>query len=228
MARIPSMILVQLLSCVALAFALDIIGKVSWTDICPNAASLGQAKVALDDGTFSSSVTHDGEFIIPDVPDGTYILSLISHDYFFNQLRLDVKNFTAEVRLYIPGTPLNPPSPVLLPYPIVLIPREKSVYFVPPETFNLFAMMSNPMMLLMVVGGGMMLVMPYLMNHLDSDAMEEFKEQGRIKGALHSGDSKTGLAPAIGTPDEHNSLVASSNKSGGGGSKPRTTRKARR
>ena len=78
-------------------------------------------------------------------------------------MRLDVKNFTAEVRLYVPGTPLNPPSPVILPYPIALIPREKSVYFVPPETFNLVAMMSNPMMLLMVVGGGMMLVMPYLM-----------------------------------------------------------------
>jgi len=184
----------------------------------------------LDDGTFSSSVTHDGEFIIPDVPDGTYILSLISHDYFFNQLRLDVNNFTAEVRLYISGTPLNPPSPVLLPYPIVLIPREKSVYFVPPETFNLVAMMSNPMMLLMVVGGGMMLLMPYLMSHLDPDAMEEFKEQhGRIKGALHSGDSKTGLAPVIATADEHNNPVTSSNKSGGGGGpKPRTNRKAKR
>jgi len=223
------MILVQLLSCVALAFALDITGKVSWTDICPNAASLGQAKVALDDGIFSSSVTHDGEFIIPDVPDGIYILSLISHDYFFNQLRLEVKNFTAEVRLYIPGTPLNPPSPVLLPYPIVLIPREKCVYFMPPETFNLVAMMSNPMMLLMVVGGGMMLVMPYLMNNLDSGAMEEFKEQGRIKGALHSGDSKTGLAPVIATADEHNIPVVSSNKSGGGsGPKPRTNKKTKR
>ena len=91
----------------------------------------------------------------PGVPDGTYILSLISHDYFFNQvsfylndrfsalayilfqLRLDVKNSTAEVRLYVPGTPLNPPSPVLLLYPIVLMPREKSVYFVPPETFKI-------------------------------------------------------------------------------------------
>ena len=117
----------------------------------------------------------------PGVPDGTYVLSLISHDYFFNQvsfylndrfsalayilfqLRLDVKNSTAEVRLYVPGTPLDPLSPVLLPYPIVLIPREKSVYFVPPEAFSLVAMMSNPMMLLMVFGGGMMLAMPYLM-----------------------------------------------------------------
>ena len=71
---------------VALAFALDITGKVSWTEICPSqflahklkiafpwflnfyyykgAASLGQAKVVLDDGAFSSSVTRDGEFIM--------------------------------------------------------------------------------------------------------------------------------------------------------------------
>lgn len=90
------------------------------------------------------------------------VLSLGLHRILF-QLRLDVKNSTTEVRLYIPGTSLNPPSPVLLPYPIVLMPREKSVYFVPPETFNLLAMMSNPMMLLMVVGGSMMLAMPYLM-----------------------------------------------------------------
>ena len=85
--------------------------------------------------------------------------------FLFLQLRLDVTNSTLEVlvRPYVPGTPLNPPSPVLLPYPVVLIPREKSVYFVPPETFNLVTMMSNPMMLLMVLGGGMMLAMPYLM-----------------------------------------------------------------
>ena len=68
---------------VALAFALDITGKVSWSDICPgqilpqklnspswidnhckDAASLGQAKVSLDDGVFSSGVTHDGRFIM--------------------------------------------------------------------------------------------------------------------------------------------------------------------
>jgi len=227
MARI--LILVQLLSCVALAFALDITGEVSWNDICPDAASLGQAKVSLDDGIFSSSVTHTGKFIIPDVPDGTYVLSLISHDYFFDQLRLDVKNSTSEVRPYVPGTPLNPPSSVLLPYPIVLIPREKSVYFVPPETFNLVTMMSNPMMLLMVLGGGMMLAMPYLMKNLDPNTLEELKEQqGRIKGALHTGDLKTGLSPGIATRDEHNSPVPSSNKSGGGSPKPRTTRKAKR
>jgi len=210
---------------------LEITGKVSWNDICPDAASLGQAKVSLDDGIFTSSVTYNGNFTIPDVADGTYILSLISHDYFFDQLRLDVTNSTLEVlvRPYITGTPLNPPSPVLLPYPVVLIPREKSVYFVPLETFNLVTMMSNPMMLLMVLGGGMMLAMPYLMKTLEPDAVEEqFKEQqGRIKGELHQ-ELKTGLTPVIATGDEHNNPVASSNKSGGGGPKSRTNRKAKR
>ena len=31
---------------------------------CKDATSLGQAKVSLDDGIFSSSVTHDGNFIM--------------------------------------------------------------------------------------------------------------------------------------------------------------------
>ena len=76
---------------------------------------------------------------------------------------LDAKNSTAEVRPYVAGTPLNPPSTVSLPYPTVLTPQEKYVYFVPPEAFNLMAMMSNPVMLLMVFGGGMMLAMLYVM-----------------------------------------------------------------
>ena len=82
----------------------------------------------------------------------------------------------------------------------------------PPEAFNLMAMMSNPMMLLMVFGGGMMLAMPYVMvsvmspfqyskrtqrksiqKNLDSDAMEELKDQpARVKGKSYNGDLKAG------------------------------------
>jgi len=68
-----------------------------------------------------------------------------------------------EIRPYIPGTPLNPPSSVLLGYPISLPVREKSDYFIPRESFNLVAMFQNPMMLLMVFGGGLVLAMPYIL-----------------------------------------------------------------
>lgn len=57
---------------------------------------------------------------------------------------------------------MEPPSSIFLPYPAVLTPRDRYVYFVPPESFNLAGMLSNPMMLLMVGGAGMMLAMPYL------------------------------------------------------------------
>ena len=118
----------------------------------------------------------------PDVPTGVYLLSVISPDYSFDQvgitnvyhvmcghhssqLRIDVLDSETkpEVRPYVAGTPLNPPSTILLSYPIKLVPRQKHVYFMPPESFNLMAMFSNPMMLIMVFGGIMVFAMPYIM-----------------------------------------------------------------
>jgi len=57
---------------------------------------------------------------------------------------------------------MNPPSIVLLPYPIFMSPKERFSYFVPPQNFDLGGMLGNPMMLLMIGGGAMMLAMPYL------------------------------------------------------------------
>jgi hypothetical protein len=87
------------------------------------------------------------------------------------KLRIDVHNTSdthpveAEVvvRPYMIGTPLNPAVPVQRPYPIVLLPRAKLVYFTPKESFNLITMFSNPMMLMLVVSVVLMLGMPYLM-----------------------------------------------------------------
>jgi len=164
--------------------------------------ALGQAKASLDEGVLQGSITSDGKFTIAGVPDGTYLLSVISHDYFFDQLRIDVTNASTtavEVRPYIAGTPMNPPSTVLLPYPILLSPKEKYSYFIPPESFNLAGMFSNPMMLLMVGGAGMMLAMPYLIKNLDPEALEEFKTQqakiGGLQSAIQSGDLRSGYAP---------------------------------
>lgn len=81
------------------------------------------------------------------------------------QLRVDVFETESlpEVRPYIPGTSLSPPSTVTLPYPILLTPRHKNDYFVERQSFNLMGMFQSPMMLMMLVMGGMMLAMPYIM-----------------------------------------------------------------
>ena len=119
----------------------------------------------------------------PDVNEGSYILSVLSHDFTFDsvrtkcscssntpdepipQLRVDVptKDAKPDIRPYVPGTPHNPPSSILLPYPITLAPRNKNVYFVERETFNVLGMLRNPMVLMMVGMGVLLLGMPYIM-----------------------------------------------------------------
>jgi len=212
MVQIPLLLLaLSCLSSSSYAFALT--GKIQWNDECPDIKALRPSKVVLDDGKMKGSILQDGSFAIPDVPVGTYVLSVVSPDYSFDQLRIDVVDPVSapEVRPYVVGTPLNPPSTALLPSPIALTPRQKHAYFVPHETFNLVAMLSNPMMLMMIFGGAMMLAMPYLMKNMDPEAMEEFKEQhAKVSGfqsAIANGDLKSGLSTIIGADEPSKAAV---------------------
>ncbi|KAI0321709.1 hypothetical protein OF83DRAFT_211424 [Amylostereum chailletii] len=212
-----------LFSLLTSGLALALTGVVQWNELCPGVssslcirtfisfrlfidyASLGRAKVVLDDGYLSGSVTKDGRFIIPDVPAGTYILSVVSHDHRFDQLRVDVvadSESKPEIRPYTPGTPLNPPSIVTLPYPIKLQARYRSMYFVPPQSFNLLGMFNNPMMLMMVFGGLMMFAMPYLTKNLDPEMLQEFQQNqakvANLQSSIQSGDIRSGYSALLG------------------------------
>ena len=93
------------------------------------------------------------------------------------QLRVDVPpepESSPEVRPYAIGTPLNPPSPIKLPYPVKLVPRQRNSYFVPHQSFSVTLMFQNPMMLIMVFGGVMMLAMPYIMVRTPFDILPFF------------------------------------------------------
>jgi hypothetical protein len=82
------------------------------------------------------------------------------------QYRIDIKQggvSPVEVRPYVLGTPIDPPSNVLLPYPLSISAKEKFVYFLPRESFNLGGMLLNPMMLAMILCGVLVLAMPYIM-----------------------------------------------------------------
>ncbi|KAJ7130067.1 hypothetical protein C8R43DRAFT_1025666 [Mycena crocata] len=190
-------VLFALLSLGLSAFAVDVTGKVQWNDVCPDIHSLGRARVILDSGKYRGNVLRDGGFTIPDVPVGTYLLSVVSHDYVFDQMRIDVLESAFEARPYSVGTPLNPASPILLPQ-ISLPARSKHVYFVPVDSFNILGMLQNPMMLMMIFGGVMVMSMPYLMKNMDPETMKEFKEQqakmSSMQSAMASGDLKAGFS----------------------------------
>ncbi|KAL5520359.1 hypothetical protein ACEPAG_9583 [Sanghuangporus baumii] len=161
-------------------------GRVRYNDICPDYAALGHSKVVLDDGRFYGSIRRDGSFSIPEVSNGSHILTVVSHDYAFDSLRVDVYPFNEslpDVRPYIPGTPHNPPSTVSLQYPIVLMPRQKANYFVEMQSFNALGMLRNPMVLMMLVTAVLVFGMPYLIKSLDPDIAKELNErQARMAG----------------------------------------------
>ncbi|KAH9982525.1 hypothetical protein BGW80DRAFT_1247351 [Lactifluus volemus] len=141
----------------------ELSGFVQWNEHCADSLQLGQAKVVLDNSIASGSITRDGRFVIPDVEAGTYILSVVSRDHFFDKLRVDVPpdpKSPPEIRAYTVGSPLNPPSP-------------GKDYFVPHQSFNVLQILQNPMMLIMVFGGAMMLAMPYIMKNIDPEVLQE-------------------------------------------------------
>jgi len=177
----------------ALVCAVDITGQIRWNDVCPNATALGHAKVLLDEGIYHGSVTSNGKFVIPDAPDGTYILSIESHDYAFDQYRIDVNQSSispVEVRPHSLGISMNPPSEVTLFYPLSIAAKEKFVYFLPRESFNLGGMLSSPMMLAMIACGVLVLAMPYIMKNMDPETLEEFKrEQARMSRKIYQGNT---------------------------------------
>ncbi|KAJ3561967.1 hypothetical protein NP233_g9869 [Leucocoprinus birnbaumii] len=160
-------------SWLAVVAAFDLTGQVVWNDACPDALSLGRAKVVLDDGRLKGGVMSDGSFNIPNVPIGPHLLSVVSHDHSFDSLRVDVTNETVHVYPYSLGTPFNPPSTVSLPYPVKLSPKEKLDFYVPPQTFSLYSLLTNPMVLFAI--GGLAL---FALNSLvDVNALQEAAKQ---------------------------------------------------
>jgi len=139
---------------------------------------------------------------------GTYILSMSSHDYAFDQVRVDIPDSSQqpEIKSYMVGTPLTSLTSVSLSYPVVLTPRHKNKYFKPRESFNLFGMFQNPMMMIMLLTGVMMLAMPYIMTNLDPQTLEELKgHRGQIanlQNSIQNGDIKSGLSALLAAEEE--------------------------
>lgn len=75
----------------------------------------------------------------------------------------------AEVRLHYPGTPLNPPVAVTLPYPIILHPRRKNSFFIPPESFDPMGMLKSPMVLMMGATALMAVGLPWMLVSIYDD-----------------------------------------------------------
>ncbi|KAG8708264.1 hypothetical protein FRC09_001343, partial [Ceratobasidium sp. 395] len=114
------------------SWAADVAGKIEWNDVCSGISELKpHTLVVLDGGAYSAGVRRSGEFVLEDVADGAYVLSVLAPDHVFDFVRIDVENNTVLAHPHVLGTPfelsINGPT---LAYPLSLSARAKNSYFV--------------------------------------------------------------------------------------------------
>ncbi|KAG8857207.1 hypothetical protein FRB96_005881 [Tulasnella sp. 330] len=192
------------------ARAIDVEGAIVYNDVCYDFYELKPTTVVLDNGLYSASVWKSGQFVFRDVEPGSYVLNVLSRDFYFDQLRVDVGQIATEevstatatdntpvpttptsdspkiqVRPLPLGTPHNPtPLPPLLAYPIRLTPLKTKVYFEEKQEFSLIGMFQgNPMMLVMVGTVLMSFLMPKMLASMDPDERKELMDrQSKVMG----------------------------------------------
>lgn len=100
--------------------------------------------------------------MISHLPAGSYHLEVISIDYNFPPLRIDVNpKFDGSVRAFSFSTEDAASAPQRVKYPLLLRPTDSPVYFTKPQAFDPFSLLKNPMVIMMLVFGVMMFVMQY-------------------------------------------------------------------
>jgi len=105
-----------------------------------------------------------------------YVIFPHCYPYFirnFQQLRVDIADKIVQVYPYSLGTPFNPPSTVSLPYPVKLVPKEKFDFYTARQSFNLYSLLTNPMVLFAIGGLGLLAVSSFV----DVKALQEAAKQ---------------------------------------------------
>ncbi|KAJ3050554.1 hypothetical protein HK097_008500 [Rhizophlyctis rosea] len=163
--------------------ATDISGTLATNNILPDLSLLSpETKLILNGGQRSAFVESDGAFTLYNVPDGSHLLEVISVDYVFDKIRIDVSGKDVTASLTLTGTSWsNLGNPVTTP--LELSARGKNDFFVPREGFNPASLLSNPMMLMSVVSMGLVFILPKLQpseEELAAEAAEQ--QQGQVQG----------------------------------------------
>lgn len=129
-------------------------------------------QVYIRGGMHIGFMREDGSFTIKNVPTGSYVLEVISPDYMFDPVRVEINNkgkIRARKMNYIQLSQL-----ILLPYPLKLKSVGKIKYFQTREQWRVTDLLFNPMVLMMVAPLFLIMILPRLMN--DPETRKEMEQ----------------------------------------------------
>lgn len=119
---------------------------------------------------------------------GTHILQIISPDFYFDRVRLDITSLQPPVTkasLTLPGTTFKQIGPLLRPSDLEIQARAnggggggvRNDFFMKREGFNVWGILSNPMLLMMAFSMGMMFLLPKLTAGMNEEELKELQSK---------------------------------------------------
>ncbi|KAJ3251676.1 hypothetical protein HK103_002199 [Boothiomyces macroporosus] len=116
------------------------------------------------------------------VPDGTYILSVVSPSLYFDPIRLEVSGDT--VKAFDGGLGISFNTALEVPYPLELQPKGMLTYFQPVEQFNIWGLFANPMIIMTLATLFFVFIIPKLKDSInDPEIRKEMEEAAKKKQA---------------------------------------------
>ncbi|GAA5798828.1 hypothetical protein EDC94DRAFT_627877 [Helicostylum pulchrum] len=175
---------------VAAAAAMNIEGKIIPNAVIPDVSEIDTAttRVALNGAQYTARIKANGEFNIPNVKAGSYLLEVQSIEHIFPKLRVDVEENNVKATYTGLGIDWNQRGNSIS-YPLEIQAKADSEYFMERKGFNVMSMFKNPMFLMMGVSAIMMFFMPKLMK-----AMQEMDPEGAKEINQSQADAQKMLA----------------------------------
>ncbi|VDD79751.1 unnamed protein product [Mesocestoides corti] len=147
-------------------------------------------KIRVDGSKYLGFVKPDGNFVVSDVPPGSYLVEFTNPAYLIQPVRVDI-NSKGKIRARSVNV-LQTNAVKAVAYPLRITTVGKALFFQPREQLRTLDLLLNPTVLLMVVPLLLVMVLPKLMDTNDPEFKEMQKTSlfgGRNKEATEISDA---------------------------------------
>ncbi|GAN07726.1 secreted salivary protein [Mucor ambiguus] len=166
---------------VAIASALNIQGKIIPNAVLEDVSKIDSSttRIVLNGAQYTAHIQSNGEFNIPHVQPGSYLLEVQSIEHVYPKIRVDISEENQVQAAYTGlGIDWNQRGYSVV-YPLEIQAKAEAEYFMQRQGFNIMGMFKNPMMLMMGFSAIMMFFMPKMMKSLqnmDPEAANEISK----------------------------------------------------
>jgi len=153
-------------------------GKVSVHDEKLKGDWISETKVLVNDGEMMGFLKSDGTFAVNSVPSGSHLVEVVSPNYVFEKVRVDITK-GGKIRARKANF-VQPNAVHVVPYPLRFFADGQAPFFEIRETWKITDVLFNPMVIMMVLPVLFLFVMPKLLANADPETQKEMQSSMNI------------------------------------------------